>query len=749
MIDSIVNGIKKYFIKPAPTPQVEEEFHRDDKTIIEILDNMEEMVYQIDRNFIVKWANKSVLERHPTSLERKCYEAFSHQQGICQDCFCQKAIISGSIVKGIKINNSFTVDDGIHYVETISIPVNIETFAAGGAISISKEITDTQEYRSRLISSKSLTLSTNHLLEIIQKDYLKEFEALDYPIVITDLDLKVIYYNQNCLYIDSLKFEAGKFITEILPSIISSKINSIRELALLDKYSGAISFSLNPEDENSQLMSLTCSSLKSGDNNKCFALNWSIHKIDFASLQQTPIYEIPEILSDLRILKVDSSACVISWSSSLTKMFGWSEEEILGLPNPLFSLDFLDSILKSDKKKLKTDISINDKTGNQRRINITFYKIENLATSDVITCLIDEIQFSNHPIASVDGMEEIYETFIKNFSGVAFKSDLNLIPVILNGAIKALTGHSKEEILDSKKSLLDIIHLEDRIVIQDIINKLRNRGRIERELEFRFIHQDGSFKWVHLYFHSVIDSTGKAHYLQGILYNITHRKEVEDELKLSRENYRNLAMYSETSREEEKKRLAIEIHDELGHALTALKLELAWLIKKKFIRQEVLFEKVRKMNELIESTIRKVRTISSQLRPSVLDHFGLIAALEWQTAEFQKRSAIRCKLNVGKQDFKLEEQRSTALFRIFQEILTNVARHAKATRVDVTLERVTEEVILRVSDNGRGIKQEQINNKKSLGLLGMTERALAVGGKLTISGVIGMGTTVTITVPLK
>jgi signal transduction histidine kinase len=106
-------------------------------------------------------------------------------------------------------------------------------------------------------------------------------------------------------------------------------------------------------------------------------------------------------------------------------------------------------------------------------------------------------------------------------------------------------------------------------------------------------------------------------------------------------------------------------------------------------------------------------------------------------------------LNVGKQDFKLEEQRSTALFRIFQEILTNVARHAKATRVDVTLERVTEEVILRVSDNGRGIKQEQINNKKSLGLLGMTERALAVGGKLTISGVIGMGTTVTITVPLK
>ncbi len=749
MTESLINSIKKYFIKPIPTPHVEEEFHRDDRVIIEILDNMEEMVYQIDSNFIIKWANKSVLERHPASLGRKCYEAFSHQQGICQDCFCQKAIISGSIVKGIKINNSFTIDEGIHYVESISFPVNNEAFAPGGAISISKEITDTQEYRSRLISSKSLTLTTPNLTEIIQNDYSKAFEVLDYPIIITDLDLKVIYFNQNCKSIDSFKLEVGRLITEILPSTISSRLNSIHELVLMGKNSGMISFTANPADDNSPLLSLTCSTLKSVDSNKSFALIWLIHKIDLANQHQPPIYEIPEILSDLRILKVDSSACVISWSSSLSKMFGWSEEEILGLPNPLFSLDYLEPILKNDKKKLKTDISINDKTGNQRRINITFYKIDSFANRDVITCLIDEIQFSNHPIASVDGMEEIYETFIKNFSGVAFKSDLNLIPVLLNGAIKTLTGHSKEEILDSKKSLLDIIHMEDRIVIQDIINKLRNRGRIERELEFRFIHQDGSFKWVHLYFHSVIDPSGKAHYLQGILYNITQRKEVEEELKLSRENYRNLAMYSETSREEEKKRLAIEIHDELGHALTALKLELAWLIKKKFIRQEVLFEKVRKMNELIESTIRKVRTISSQLRPSVLDHFGLIAALEWQTAEFQKRSAIRCKLNVGKQDFKLEEQRSTALFRIFQEILTNVARHAKATRVDVTLERVTEEVILRVSDNGRGIKQEQINNKKSLGLLGMTERALAVGGKLTISGVIGMGTTVTITVPLK
>jgi len=278
---------------------------------------------------------------------------------------------------------------------------------------------------------------------------------------------------------------------------------------------------------------------------------------------------------------------------------------------------------------------------------------------------------------------------------------------------------------------------------------MKTRGRNEKTLEYRIIHKDGTIKWVHQYFQNLFDDKGYMTFIQGILYNITDRKEAEDELKHSREQFRNLALYIDSIREEEKKHLAIEIHDELGHALTALKLELSWLIKKKYLRQDVLFEKVRKMNELIESTIRKVRSISSQLRPSVLDHFGLVAALEWQAAEFQKRSAIRCRLTVNSTDIKLDEQRSTAIFRIFQEVLTNVARHAKATRVDVILERINDEIFLRISDNGRGIKQEQINNKTSLGLLGMFERANANRGKLSIAGVIGIGTTVTLSIPIS
>jgi len=208
-------------------------------------------------------------------------------------------------------------------------------------------------------------------------------------------------------------------------------------------------------------------------------------------------------------------------------------------------------------------------------------------------------------------------------------------------------------------------------------------------------------------------------------------------------------MYFESLREEEKKKLAFEIHDELGHILTAMKLELSWVLKKKFLREEVLHEKLHKMIDMIDSMIRKVRSISSQLRPSVLDHFGITAAIEWQAKEFQKQTAIRCRLNLPKQEIQLSEAKSIVVFRVFQEILTNIARHANATRVDIHLDIEGNNLVLTVADNGKGIKPEDISAKKSLGIFGMKERARSVNGKLTISGVSNIGTTVTLTIPIN
>ncbi len=155
------------------------------------------------------------------------------------------------------------------------------------------------------------------------------------------------------------------------------------------------------------------------------------------------------------------------------------------------------------------------------------------------------------------------------------------------------------------------------------------------------------------------------------------------------------------------------------------------------------------VSELIDTTIKKVRSISTQLRPSILDHFGLIAAIEWQAGEFQKRTAIRCKVSVDSKDIILEDKLKTAIFRICQEALTNVARHAQASRVDISIRHRGDDMELIVSDNGIGISDERKHNKKSFGLLGIRERANFLGGKVTINGEEKLGTSVKLVVPIN
>ena len=154
------------------------------------------------------------------------------------------------------------------------------------------------------------------------------------------------------------------------------------------------------------------------------------------------------------------------------------------------------------------------------------------------------------------------------------------------------------------------------------------------------------------------------------------------------------------------------------------------------------------MSELIDRTIRTVKRISAELRPGVLDDLGLMAAVEWQAEEFQSRTGIKCEVSSKPTDVVLDQDLATQIFRIFQEALTNVSRHANATRVKISLEERAGKLVLKVSDNGKGITQEQITNPKSFGLMGISERARSQRGKAKISGIKGKGTTVTVTIPL-
>lgn len=226
---------------------------------------------------------------------------------------------------------------------------------------------------------------------------------------------------------------------------------------------------------------------------------------------------------------------------------------------------------------------------------------------------------------------------------------------------------------------------------------------------------------------------------------IGERRLAEQRLRESEERLRALATHLQSVREEERANIAREIHDELGQVLTGLKMDVTWLAAR--LAEPQLLEKAEAMSGLIESTIRAVRRISTGLRPEVLDDMGLVAGIDWQAKEFQKRTGIRCRVKLPPESTAFGNELSINTFRIFQEILTNVARHANATRVDIELSAAEGRLRLAVADNGVGIAAEQANGGRSLGLLGMQERALRLGGEVNISGAPGKGTRVTLAVP--
>jgi PAS domain S-box-containing protein len=235
---------------------------------------------------------------------------------------------------------------------------------------------------------------------------------------------------------------------------------------------------------------------------------------------------------------------------------------------------------------------------------------------------------------------------------------------------------------------------------------------------------------------------------QELRTEIAERERAEEQLRTSLDQLRALAARLQSVREEERTSIAREIHDELGQACTAIKMDLALIGRKLTKKQGQLRAKAASAIQLVDSMIVTLRRIASELRPRTLDDLGLPAALESQAQEFESRTGIRCRVTFPQELLALDADRSTAIFRIFQESLTNVARHAHATLVEARLERQKDRLIFQVFDNGRGFDPAQTREHRSLGLVGMQERALLLNGDLKVEGRPGAGTTLTLTIPL-
>jgi PAS domain S-box-containing protein len=235
---------------------------------------------------------------------------------------------------------------------------------------------------------------------------------------------------------------------------------------------------------------------------------------------------------------------------------------------------------------------------------------------------------------------------------------------------------------------------------------------------------------------------------QELRTEIAERERAEEQLRASLDQLRALAARLRNVREEERTSIAREIHDELGQACTAIKMDLALIGHKTTKRQTRLRAKVDSATQLVDGMIVTLRRIASELRPRTLDDLGLTAALEWQAQEFESRTGIPCHVVLPQEPLVLDAELSTAIFRIFQESLTNVARHAEATRVEASLEREADQLIFQVRDNGKGFDAREVKLRRSLGLVGMQERALLLSGDLKIEGIPGAGTALILRIPL-
>ncbi|MBI1891930.1 MAG: PAS domain S-box protein [Burkholderiales bacterium] len=324
----------------------------------------------------------------------------------------------------------------------------------------------------------------------------------------------------------------------------------------------------------------------------------------------------------------------------------------------------------------------------------------------------------------------------------SWERDLLTDEVRWSDEIFRICGLRPAEALPTMRLLFDIIHAEDRESVHTAITAALESGT-NYKMTYRIVRSDGIVRHVLSQADIVTSPEGKPLRMIGSLLDIT-------EQVLTEESLRQLAAHQEQVKEEERKRIAREIHDEMGQNLMVLRIDVSMLCARTADTHPKLHAKAEMMLATIDNTIKSLRAIINNLRPVVLD-LGLYAAIRWQLNEFQRRGNIECELLAAQDDLDrgLNEAQTVALFRVLQESLTNVARHANAHNVYISLQREDGFLTMRISDDGVGIYPNDRRKPKTFGLLGMRERIAALGGSLTLDSTVGQGTVLTLTIPLQ
>ena len=347
---------------------------------------------------------------------------------------------------------------------------------------------------------------------------------------------------------------------------------------------------------------------------------------------------------------------------------------------------------------------------------------------------------------SASDLERLQRAFLDNVPDMAWLKDRSSRYEAVNAAYLNASGFSAEEIVG--RTPAEIWPADIAATYLETDRAVLSSGKPRRYEETRTL-ADGKVHWFDTIKSPVRDPHGQVVGTVGISRDITDRKAAEAELVASRAKIRALSTFLETARENERARMARELHDELGQTLTGLKLGLRALRDAKSSSVDVAAARIDALTGMVDAAVVDLRRIAADLRPLMLDELGLGPAVEWLTGNFSTRHAIPVSLALAQLPPEISGECATAIFRILQELLTNVAKHANATAVSVTLCSERGEIDLEVSDNGGGIPMARRGQNAGFGLLGMEERAINIGGTLSLSSAPGRGTTVRARLPLR
>ncbi len=451
----------------------------------------------------------------------------------------------------------------------------------------------------------------------------------------------------------------------------------------------------------------------------------------------------------------DSEGIIVGVNPAFCSLFDKSEDELINQPfHILYHPNIQSEIYKEYRDdffnhEIKTYLERKAILWNGRKVWFGYSNstIKSDQNKTLVLSIVRDISEKKESELEITKSERQYRNLFNSTSDAMFVCYLNYGKTLSNFAEvneKALQvlGYTEEEVL--RLNPLQVIFDNKEEEILKFIDRLNSGQSYILNVSLA----DKKKRKIPAEINSRLFDFNERPAILFISRDIVERRIFEEKIRQRTEQLRNLASRLQSVREEERKTIAREIHDELGQMLTVLKIQIS-LLANKVNSSDLIKSKFESVEKLIDTSIESVQKISSKLRPGLLDELGLIPAIEWQAQDFMEKTGIECECILPKEEINFDQDKSTALFRIFQESIINTARHANATKILIQLKEERDTLILEIKDNGKGITLSQVNDPKSLGLLGMKERAIIFGGSVEIKSSMNDGTTVRAIIPLE